>query len=125
MLRRLCVLFLATLLGVPAAAWQNDPKPGEPYALIFGTVLGPDNRPVQGVPIRIRRADKKKARWEHTSDRRGEFARRVPAGAADYIVWAGLKDHQAAEKTEVKVHIQGDERKDIIVHLIEQHTSKK
>jgi hypothetical protein len=122
--RRAVIVLIAFFLSVSAVSWQKDPKPGEPYALIFGTLLGPDNRPVQGVTIKIRRADKNKARWEHISDRRGEFARRVPPGPADYVVWADLKDKQAAEKTEVKVHFAGDERHDIILHLTEQLTKK-
>lgn len=119
----IAILVSASLIS--SAALQKDPKPGEPYGLIFGTLLGPDNRPVAGVAIKIRRADKKKARWEHTSDRRGEFARRVPPGPADYVVWADLKDRQAAEKTAVTVHLERDERRDIIVHLNEQQTQKK
>ena len=65
-------------------------KPGQPYALIFGTVWGPDNHPAYGITVRIRRStDKpKKVRWELYSDHHGEFAQRVPAGEADYIVTA-------------------------------------
>jgi hypothetical protein len=126
MIRRLILgMLAAAVLVSPAEAWQKDPKPGEPYALIFGTLVGSDNRPVQGVKIKIRRADKDKARWEHVSDRRGEFARRVPPGPADYVVWADLKQKQAAEKTAVKVHFDADERRDIILHLTEQHPEKK
>src|SRR6185436_6396536 len=98
-------LIIVTFWLLPSAAGQKDPKGEDPYAVIFGTVVGPDNRPVQGVPVKIRLAEKKKARWEHVSDRRGEFARRVPPGPAQYIVWLGLKDSQAAEKSAVKVHI--------------------
>jgi hypothetical protein len=120
------VLLLVALVVMPVCALlQKDPKNDEPYALIFGTVLGPDSRPIQGVTIKIRSTDKKKPRWEHTSDRRGEFARRVPPGPADYVVWADLKDKQAAENTAVTVHIAGDERHDIILHLNQQQTSKK
>src|SRR5437764_11681931 len=95
-----------------ATAFAKDSKPA-PYALIFGTVYGPDNRPRQGVVVKIRRASDKKAKWEHLSDSHGEFAQRVSAGAAEYIVWAELKNRQAAQKTEVKVHIDNDERRDI------------
>jgi hypothetical protein len=123
--RQMAILLSALLVCAVCGALQKDPKPGEPYALIFGTLLGPDNRPVAGVTIKIRQAEKKKARWEHTSDRRGEFARRVPPGPADYVIWADLKDRQAAEKTAVKVHLNGDERRDIILHLNEQQTQKK
>jgi hypothetical protein len=31
-----------------------------------------------GARVRVRRADEKKPKWEATSDRRGEFAVRVP-----------------------------------------------
>jgi hypothetical protein len=97
----------------------------KPYALIFGTVWGPDNRPVYGVRIRIRRSDSSKPKWELYSDHRGEFAQRVPAGQADYLVWADLKDFKSSDYKrlhagkEVKVHIQNDERADIGVHLTE------
>ena len=60
------------------------------YALIFGTVWGPDAHPVAGVPIRIRRASEKKA-WELVSDRSGEFAQRVPVGTQDYVIQADIK----------------------------------
>jgi hypothetical protein len=42
------------------------------YALIYGTVWGPDDHPVAGVPIVIRRVSGKKAKWELVSDRNGE-----------------------------------------------------
>jgi len=89
----------------------------KPYALIYGTVYGPDDRPAYGVRVRIRRADEKKARWELYSDHRGEFAQRVPAGAADYIVWADAKLRKGAPLPETKVHIVNDERQDISLHL--------
>jgi len=37
----------------------------------------------------------------------------------DYLVWADLKDVQAAKKTEVKVRVEKDERQDIALHLTE------
>jgi len=105
-------------------AFALDHKYEKPYALIFGTVWGPDNRPVYGVKIKIRRENEKKARWELSSDRRGEFAVRVPAGKQDYVVWAELKGVTSAAgkplyAEEVKVHIDNDERADIGVHLTE------
>jgi hypothetical protein len=41
------------------------------------------------------------------------------------VVRPELKNKQAAEKAEVKVHIEKDERQDIAVHLIEQEQRKK
>ncbi|HTE90852.1 MAG TPA: hypothetical protein VK639_17970, partial [Terriglobales bacterium] len=75
----------------PATAEQK--KSEKPYALIFGTVWGPDNHPRYGVRVKIRRVDEK-PRWEFYSDHNGEFAQRVPAGKADYVVWADLKGYK-------------------------------
>jgi hypothetical protein len=101
-----------------------DSKHEKPYALIFGTVWGPDSRPLYGIKIKIRRESDKKARWEVFSDHSGEFAQRVPAGKQDYVVWADLKRVTSAtgkplHAEEIKVHIDNDERADIGVHLTE------
>jgi len=101
----------------------GEPSTQKPYALIFGTVFGPDGRSVYGVKVKIRRADQKKAPWELYSDHAGEFAQRVPAGKADYIVWADTKDYKLPSGkhlkpgTEVTVHIEKDERSDLSLHL--------
>ena len=105
-----------TLTGQSGSHPRSKEKP---YALIYGTVYGPDNRGLYGVKVKIRRADEKKAKWELYSDQRGEFAQRVPAGEADYIVWADVKTHKGAPPPEVKVHIESDERQDIGLHLTE------
>jgi len=120
------LLILAFLFGLTpflSSAAQRV-KPGQPYALIFGTVWGPDNHPVYGVRVKIRRAtDKpKKVRWELYSDHRGEFAQRVPAGESDYIISADLKgvklpDGAPAHAQDVTVHVYNDERQDTGLHL--------
>jgi hypothetical protein len=98
-------------------------KPTDPYALIFGTVWGPDDRPVYGVKVKIRRASDKKAKWELYSDHAGEFAQRVPAGEADYVIWAELKGVKTTDgqtfhlAQEVNIHVQYDERVDMSLHL--------
>src|SRR5262249_33568933 len=102
-----------------------DPSDGHdnPYALIFGTVWGPDNRPVYGVRVRVRRSSDKKSKWELFSDHNGEFAVRLPAGKCDYVGWADLKGFKSNDGrhlqvgTEVTVHIDNDERADIGLHL--------
>jgi len=101
------------------------PEKEKPYALIFGTVWGPDDRPVYGVTVKIRRAtDKpKKVRWEVSSDHHGEFAQRVPTGEADYILWTDLKGVKSPDGRplhlvkEVTVHIYNEEREDTGLHL--------
>jgi len=127
--RAACRLILVGLLLCVAAAIAVYPATAEqkksekPYALIFGTVWGPDNHPRFGVRVKIRRVDEMKPRWELYSDHNGEFAQRVPAGKADYVVWADLKgykynnDKQLRVGTEVTVHIENDERADTGLHL--------
>jgi hypothetical protein len=114
--------FNPPLLATPKAKERDKNKP---YALIAGTVWGPDDRPVYGVPVKIRRATDKatKARWEVYSDHMGEFAQRVPAGESDYILWADLKGFKSADGKpvhlvqQVTVHIYNDEREDTGLHL--------
>jgi len=114
----LCAMFAMSVLLVPAspAAAKSEEKP---YALIFGTVWTADSRPAYGVKVKIRRADQNKAKWEAVSDRRGEFAVRVPAGRADYVLQADVKGPKNAPKPETKVHVDNDERVDVSLHLTE------
>jgi hypothetical protein len=117
------VISLTTLLD-PCGAVAGPASKEKPYALIFGTVFDPDGRAVYGVKIKIRRVDEKKARWELYSDHQGEFAQRVPAGKADYVIWADFKDYKLPSGkrlrpgTDVTVHIENAERSDIGLHLI-------
>ena len=119
---RLGRLALLVLFALSTSAMVNAEKKlsrKEPYALVAGTVFGPNERPIPGVKVKIRRGAEKKP-TELVSDARGEFAHRFPAGAADYVIWADLKDKQAAQKTEVKVHVDNDERQDVTLHLTNQ-----
>src|SRR3954469_25630837 len=103
-----------TLLLVASLLHASDSSAKKPYALIFGTVYGPDERPAYGVKIKIRRADQKKPKWELISNHQGEFAQRVPAGKADYIITADVKQNP---KPELTVHVDNDERKDFVLHM--------
>ena len=93
------------------------------YALIFGTVWGPDDQPVYGVTVKIRRAGEKKVRWEVHSNHLGEFEPRVPAGKQDYVLDADLRGYKSPRYKnlqpgpEVTVHIESDERVDTGLHL--------
>lgn len=115
------LLFVALLApGMARAGAVGKPKP---YALIFGTVWDPDGHALYAVKVKIRRAGEKKVRWEISSNHTGEFAQRVPVGPGDYVVWADVKGYKTADGRrlqageEVKVHIDGDERSDIGLHL--------
>lgn len=94
-----------------------------PYAVIVGTVWGPDDKPVFGVKVRIRRETGKKAGWEVYSDHHGEFAQRVPAGKADYVAWADVKHYKSMNGSRlqpgdrVMIHVEYDERVDTSLHL--------
>ncbi len=128
--RKLSLLGLAALFLLPNPGSQGgllnaQKSRGKPYALIAGTVWGPDDRPVYGVIVKIRKgSDKpKKVRWEVLSDHMGEFAQRVPAGESDYILWTDLKNLKPADGKplrlvqEVTVHVYNDERQDVGLHL--------
>ncbi len=118
----LLIVLLLPAFTSRQALLASKPK-GKPYALIAGTVWGPDDRPVYGIPVKIRRAKDKKPKWEVISDHMGEFAQRVPAGEADYILTADLKGVKTADGQtvrlvqEVTVHIYNDEREDTGLHL--------
>ena len=96
---------------------------GNDYALIFGTVFDSEGHQLYDVKVKIRRASEKKTRWELYSNHAGEFAQRVPPGPADYVVWADVKGYKLTDGRrlrpgeEVKVHIDGDERQDMSLHL--------
>lgn len=121
------VALLSILLGLcapPFAGASDDSKNKEkPYALIFGTVWGPDDQPVYGVRVLIRCSDKKKAKWELISNHKGEFAQRVPAGKAVYIVWADTKGYKSLDGRklspgdEATVNVEYEERVNTALHL--------
>jgi hypothetical protein len=116
-------LFVLPSLISPGTLLAGQKSKDKPYALIAGTVWGPDDRPVYGVTVKIRRAKDKKPKWEVYSDHHGEFAQRVPPGEADYVLSADLKNLKTPDgkplhlQQEVTVHIFGDEREDTGLHL--------
>lgn len=112
-------LAVALILTASASSARFDSRSHlhDPYALLFGTLFGPDDRPVYGAKITIRRADQKKPKWEVFSNHEGEFAQRVPAGKADYIITADVKTSKGQPKPELTVHVDSDERKDFALHV--------
>ena len=125
----LLIVFFFAALGprvLPPALAASAPKklkPTDRYALIFGTVWGPDDHPLYGVKVKIRRVPDKKPKWQLYSNHTGEFAQRLPAGKADYVVGADLKGvktengHALHLSQEAAVHVEYDERVDIGLHL--------
>jgi len=116
------VLLIITLLGQTTIARAEQRLTAKNSAIIFGTVWGPDDRPVYGVIVRIRRSTDKKARWETHSNHLGEFEQLVPAGKQTYILWAdtkGLKtrDGKPLKADPVTIEVVDNERVDTGVHL--------
>jgi hypothetical protein len=121
----LLLLSASVAIAENAAPIQSSHSAKNDYALIYGTVWGPDNHPVAGVPIKIRRASDKKAKWELVSDRNGEFAQRVPVGTQDYVIQADIKTPKGQPKPETTVHIEGNERQDVGIHLKKEELSAR
>jgi len=122
--RTLCIALLmattvAFILVGPATelAQASGAKKAKPYSLLFGTVWDSSGRPVYGARVKIRREGQKNAKWHLVSDRRGEFAQRLPSEAADYIVW--VEGEGKAPLAETKVHVGDEARVDIGLHLTE------
>jgi hypothetical protein len=115
--------FSRRALPLSQAASSHKLRPSDPYALIFGTIWGPGDQPVFGIRVKIRRATDKKPYWEAVSDHAGEFAQRVPAGEAEYIIYADLKGVKTTDGLRVHlvqpvtVHVEYDERVDMSLHL--------
>lgn len=124
-----CVLL--ALFSICVATGKDKPQKEKPYALIFGTAYGPNDRPLYGVKITIRPEKKKHPSWDLISDHRGEFAQRVPAKTNDYLVrgeaeYAPVGDDGKPQlskkvrlKGETRVHVDNEERRDISLHLTE------
>jgi hypothetical protein len=128
LLAHAAISFLLLYGALATLAWARPVPPQSTksdkiYALIYGTVYGPDDLTVYGVKVHIRRSDQRKPKWELYSDHAGEFAQRVPAGQATYVIWADLKGYKSmnGKRLEagdpVTVQIQNDERADISLHL--------
>ena len=119
------VLILLPILRFQDGQLAAQNSKGKPYAVIVGTVWGPDDHPVYGVTVKIRKATDKpnKVRWQLYSDHHGEFEQQLPAKEAEYVVWADLKGFKSPDGQpvhlvkEVTVHIYHDERQDIGLHL--------
>ena len=112
------LLVLVCACGIAAA---QKPAPKQPYALIFGTVYDPDDVPVYGAIVQIRTAEGRKVKGGEKliSDHQGEFALRVPAAPADYVIQAEIKNSRKRLSGKALVHVTFDERVDVGLHLTE------
>ncbi len=81
--------------------------------LLFGTVFTGQGFALPGCELRVRRAGERKVRWEARSDRRGEFAIRVPVGN-EYDMSVLAKGYQ--EQTR-RVDARTGAHKDLVFRL--------
>ena len=107
------MLGCALLLG---AADGND----APHAVVAGTVFRENGFSLPGATVTVAVKDsagvlkKKMKKLQSLSDRRGEFAFRVPPGAGAYVVSASLKGFQSVEK---EASVSGEERVEVTLVL--------
>lgn len=129
--RRVVLASVALLLvaSVCTPLSGGDKNQQKHYGLIFGTAYGPDDQPLYGVRVQIHPVGSKHPSWDLISDHRGEFAQRVPPGPGDYLITGEAelllpgKDNphhtqKKRVKAEAKVHLEGEERQDLSLHLI-------
>ena len=121
------ILLLASALAAsilvsvaPAQALSKDePKEAQLFALLKGSCFDQRGFSLPGVAIRVtlppgENGKKKEKRWRMQSDRRGEFAVRLPAGEQTVVVTASKKGYLKAEKS---VRFYADELQHIVIQL--------
>ena len=89
--------------------------------LLYGNVFTADGHLLYGADVHIYKSGDKHWKWEAASDRRGEFAIRVPPGA-DYVV--EVKSKGFVTQTQ-KVTANASSRVDMVFHLDPGSDKKK
>ena len=98
------------------SGWWEEQKEKRSHAnrfLILGTVFNDQGFALPGAVIRVRRSGKEKIAAETTSDRRGEFAMRVPPGA-EYDVTVTAKGFQEAVR---RIDARVGDREDLVFRM--------
>jgi hypothetical protein len=115
-------LLIALALGVTAPNYSAaSQKQGASPFIVFATVFNEQGLAFPGAEARLRRAGEKKDRWEARSDRRGEFAMRVPPGV-EYELSVSAKGYQPITQ---KVDARQSNRVDLTLHLVPASKKKK
>jgi hypothetical protein len=103
------------LAGALAASAAQKPKPGEPYAIVGGTVFSESGQPLPAAKVVLAsKSQPAKKLQEQLSSPRGEFAFRVPPGPAVYTLTATLKGFEPASK-EVEIEAQEQVHKTLLL----------
>ena len=98
---------------------KDESKKDQPFALLKGSCFDQRGFSLPGVAIQVRLppeedGKKKGKRWRMQSDRRGEFAIRLPAGEQTVVVTASKKGYR---KTEESVQFYADELQHIVIQM--------
>ena len=114
----LAALILCSRAPAPAAA-EEESKQEQPFALLKGSCFDQRGFSLPGVAIQVtlppgENGKKKEKRWRMQSDRRGEFAVRLPAGERTVVVTASRKGYR---KTEKSVQFYADELQHIVIRM--------
>lgn len=109
---RRSVLFLLGGLALPSLAKdKNKKKEREPQALVAGTIFRNTGHALRGAEVSVVYSESgRKGAWKGLSDSRGEFAVRIPAGAASYTVSIKAEGFRTQQKS---VTVSADERIDL------------
>ena len=91
-------IVLPLLLGVLLAAPKKK-RDQAPLGVIAGTVFQESGLLLRGARVKAVNKDNPKLKGEAVSDRRGEYAIRVPAVETSYVVTVTAKGFEAQEKT--------------------------
>lgn len=110
-----CAVLLLGLIGLAAAAAGAQVQKGshQDDFVLFGTVFTEKGFVLPGARIRVRRTGERKPRWEARSDRRGEFAVRVPRGA-DYEMSVSAKGYEQQTR---RIDTRAGDREDLVFRL--------
>ncbi len=108
------LLLAACLLAAFTLTAAEKPAPKR-QAILAGSVHDqPSGLALPGIRIEIRRQGEKKSRWHAVTDVRGDFAVRVPAGKATYVIATASKEHT---NQEIAVEVVSHERVDVLFLL--------
>ena len=115
------ILGLALAGAAPSLAAAPQKKKGKVPFIVFATVFTEQGLAFPGAEARVRRAGEKKFRWEEISDRRGEFAMRVPMGE-EYELSVTAKGYEPITE---KVDARQSSRVDLTLHLVPASKQKR
>lgn len=107
------------LIASVSFAQNGKSHPGD--CLLYGNVFTADGHLFEGAEVHVRRASGKKPKWDAVSDRRGEFAVRVPPDG-DYIVEVKAKGFVTQTRT---MTAQVGTRLDMVFHMAAENGKKQ